>query len=555
MSRETFQAKSLWEMWELISRYRWRFLLPLFAVVVIVLAAGMMLPRKFQAEAIFERRTDMVLAEITTRGASQGFQNPRGTVAEEISGQPAIDDLIDSLKVKLAKDTKRQNLINDPSEIRARVNKQVLVRYDISSNELDRIRLTYTSTDAEFARLVVNTLIENHIARTQKAMEQRLQQSSKFFEDEVARERHDIEELEAKMLTFEISHADLLPDNPVNLQTLLTQAQTELSELEQKSQSLATREASLRQSLEATSATTPSIVTGRNPELVRLETRIRELQTELALYTGVYKMTEKHPDLQNLREQIADLQKQAAETEQDVVTSKHIVVNPKRAGIELQLTNIAADREAIAGQLKLKQERIEKLNAQTDGLFPVRSDYRKLSRDVEQKRRQLAFWEDNLRRVRMALSAENGDRGVQFEFLKPCDELDRPVSPNLSQLLVAALALGLVAGGAWVFISHRGDQSFTTGESLASAVNLPLFGSVSEIISARERRVQRLRRFVLYPANAAAMAGVILVMTGLLYLSLERPQTFDKIRRQPAKFVLDRITGNHAAPDGGAETK
>ena len=56
------------EAWDALVRFKWRFVLATFGVTAVVLAGSFFLPRKYKAEGIFERRTDMVLSEITSRG-------------------------------------------------------------------------------------------------------------------------------------------------------------------------------------------------------------------------------------------------------------------------------------------------------------------------------------------------------------------------------------------------------------------------------------------------------------------------------------------------------
>ena len=117
--------------------------------------------------------------------------------------------------------------------------------------------------------------------------------------------------------------------------------------------------------------------------------------------------------------------------------------------MEVMLTSAQADCQALQGQLIAAKAK----GAKAPGLSPPRARCTrcaaitcKLCRDADQHRRQLAFWEDNLRRVRMAAAAENGDRGVKLDFIKPCPQLYRPVSPNVTQVLLAAVGLGLLAG-------------------------------------------------------------------------------------------------------------
>ncbi len=547
MNRGPIQSGNIREAWDVCVRFRWRFILPCFAVSAAVLIVSMFLPRKYQAEAIFERRNDMVLSEITNRGASQNFQAPRNSAVDELAGSPAIDSLITILRHRAEKDTSLQPVLDEVIAHRSELPRWILVRYDVSSAELDRVRVSLITGNANVSRTVVNTLIEIYLQRTRLGMEQRLKQSADFFQAEADAERTSIGKLEDALLAFEINHSELLPDNPVNLQTTLNQNMEAMAAVEQKRTAAQLKEESLRHSLEMTPATSPSILTSRNPELTRLETRLRELEAELALYTGVYKMTDKHPDLLALREQIDAVKTQISKTEQEVVTQKQISLNPKRAEIELLIAGVVAEREALDAEYASIKDRIAKLNAQTAGMFDARADYRKLTRQTAEHQRQLAFWEDNLRRVKLALTAENGDRGVKLDFIKPCDLPTQPISPDLTQILLASIVLGLLAGGASVFMAHRNNQAFIRGEELAKTANAPLLGSVSEIISNQYRRNRRIKQLFLYPANIAVMGLVLLSLASLLYMDLERPELYDRFKQSPTKFLMDRLAASTSA--------
>ncbi|MCE9589134.1 MAG: hypothetical protein K8S99_01265 [Planctomycetes bacterium] len=522
MCTETNHHNNIREAFAVLLRYRWRFALPAFLAMAGVLIVSLLLPRKYQAEAIFERRTDLVLSEMNSKGAPQ-LQSPRGSITQELTGETAVEQLVKQLRAEHIEGKAPRLIDQTVNDLRHDLPKSVMVRYDVSNNELDRATVSYVSTDPEMARLIVNKLVENYILRARSVMEKRLAQSATFFEDEVVRERKQIEELENKLLKFEIAHSELLPDSATSLQATLTESQNRLSAEDQALKAAVLNEESLRKSLEQTPKVTPMIVKGPNPELTRLDTELRKAEASLTEAVTVLKMKERHPDLVAMRQRIKSLKAEITHAEPEVVLQRHLSENPHYAELQTALLHAASEREALEAQVTATRKRADELNAQAAGLFPVRSDYRRITREVDQHQRQLAFWEDNLRRVRLAVTAENGNRGIQLDFIKPCPVLDRPVSPNLSQVLLAAVGIGLLSGIASVFFAHRADETFTSGEELAKAFQVPLMGSVSEIISAHQRRLRSIRNFVLYPLNAAAMLAVLAILSGVLYMELEHP--------------------------------
>ena len=535
MSQKTNQNQALLEVWDVLLRFRWRFIVPAFLVMAAVLVASLLVPRKYKAECTFERRTDVVLSEIMSRGTSS-FQDPRQSLSEEISGEPAIDQLFTSLKTLRDPQVARVLTGLDRDSLRALVGRKITVGYDISSNELDRVRVSYIADNPDFARAVVNTLVSNYMERTKARLDARLKEGSSFFQKEVNRSRAALDDLETRKLTYEIEHASLLPENPNNVQTLTTEAQSSLTAIQQQREAAAARAATLRQSLDNTPDTIPTVLMGRNPELTRLETHLRELQSQLAQSVGPLKMTDKHPELIALKQQIADTESEIQAAPAEVVVQRQVGPNPKHAELEMRLANATTEVQTLEHQAGEQQNRVNLLTDQSGRLFQVRAEYQKIAREIEDGQRQLAFWDDNLRRVSMAQTAETGQRGIQMSFLKPCEPISKPVSPNLLQTLLAAAALGVMAGGVSVFFAHRADQTCAEGDRLAEACNLKLLGSVSSIISRRQRRLQRIKRYALYPANLLAMVVVLTALTTILYLNLEKPELFAQFRKNPARL-------------------
>jgi uncharacterized protein involved in exopolysaccharide biosynthesis len=504
-------------------RFRWRFIFPAFLVATAVLAAGLILPRKYKAEAVFERRTDVVLSDIIHRSGPVTGQDSRQSLVEELTGQAAVDALRDALRSQPPLRAVDNFLAADVQTTYTEIARRVTVTFDVSGSDLDRIRVTYLCEDPALAQIITNTLVSNYIAQTQRRMEDHLRESLHFLEDEVQRNRALIEEMENKKLAYEIDHAALLPDQPANINSQLNEAQTTLTALRHQLESARLRAESLRQCLAATPETSPSTVTLRNPDLDRGQQHLRDLRDQLAHMLGPLKMTDKHPDVAALKEQIQAAEQDMSQTPAEVTTEKQVGSNPKHAELDLLLAGTTAEIGALEHQMAQAQAQVDALSARSAEVFPARSECMKLGRSVDEARRQLAFWEDNLRRVQMALTAEAGKRGVQLDFVRPSQVASTPASPSLPQVALAALGLAVLAGGLGVVYAYRTDDTCAGGEQLAEACGLPLIGSVGPLWSRREKHLRLLRRAVLTPLNAGAMLAVLLGLSALLYLQLEKP--------------------------------
>jgi hypothetical protein len=116
------------------------------------------------------------------------------------------------------------------------------------------------------------------------------------------------------------------------------------------------------------------------------------------------------------------------------------------------------------------------------------------------------------------------------------------VSPDLFQIMMATIGLSLMAGTVSLLFAHRTDETFQDGDQLAKAFDLPLIGAVSELVTTQHARMRRVRNMIVYPLNAAVMAGVLMALCGVAYLSLEKPEVYSRFRQGPVKFLTQTLT-------------
>jgi uncharacterized protein involved in exopolysaccharide biosynthesis len=537
MSRNTHTTSlTALDTWSMLCRHRMRCVVAACAAAAITLAASFFLPRHYQAEAVFERRNDMVLTEITNTGASRSFQNPRQALVKELTGDTAIDTTVERVAAELA--TQGRHLSDfDRDRLRQDLRRRLHVSFDFATDPVDRVRLSFTGHDPLIAKLAVNTLVAHYIEQTRTQMDERLRESASFFNDEVARARAHIRELENKMLAFELEHAQLLPDSPGSLRGAVNDMQKLLVDARQQQEAARLRIEALRTQLDATATTTPTITRSKNPELTRLEERQRQLVEQRSRHLLVDRMKPEHPDLIALQRQIETMQEQIDQTEAEVVSATTYTDNPRHAEISLLLAQSETDHQALGGQIQVLEQELAEAAQRGEQMYPVRAEYKAITREVQQAQRQLHFWEDNLRRVQTTLSAEHGNRGVQLALIRPSGVPRRPVSPNFMQVLMAALMAGGAAGALAVFLAHRADGGSDDPDQLAQNLGLPLLGAVGPIVTAAQRRVQWMQAWIVRPVQIGAMACVVLALVGVAYVALERPDLWASVRDTSAQWT------------------
>lgn len=523
-------SETLRDIKRVVSRYRWRFIMPCFGVMLLTLLLGMLLPRKYEASAIFERRNDLVMSEIAGRGAPESFAMLKRSLVEELSGMPAVDEVIHDLalvpehRLQSTDPRTRQMAAIEQQDLMYRIHRNTRVHYDMSTPQVDRIRVVFTDTDSDRARRVANQLVASYIDRARRQVDAMLGEAAAFFDSQVEDYRQRIDTLENQKLQFEIEHAGMLPEDPGDIQVRLNEAESQLHDLRQRHGTVVQQIQRLGGQLGTVGeddATT--VVKAKNPELARLEQERRNYQQELDQDVSFRKMTEAHPTVVALRQKIAALDASIADTPSEVVTERVFSQDSRNTQMELALIEAQAERDALAGQIDSMSRKVDQFSDRTSQFLPVRTEYRKIERQIESSERQLTFWEDNLRRVTMALTAELGHRGISMEFIKPSARIQRPSSPDLMQVLFATIVLGVAAGVGCVLLADRTDQTFHTVDQAAESLEVPVLGAVAEIISGRQSRTRWFTRRVVFPTAIVCMTAVLITAAYVNYLSLRKP--------------------------------
>ncbi|MEM6333183.1 MAG: hypothetical protein AAF823_07570 [Planctomycetota bacterium] len=540
--KSTQPAHALLDAWELLKRYRWRFIVPAFALSAIALAVSLFVPRVYNSNATFERRHQTVVTDLAATPTGRTARESRAAVLNEIKNPAAIDRVIGEISPELFE----AGLVNSPADIaqlRFEIARHSSVVFEFSDSERDVVRVAFKSGHPRIAQLVVQGLVNDYIASQRQHLEARMDQSAGFFRSEVTRQREIIRGLEGKLLDFELKHARLLPDSPSNITEALYLARQAVDDALTERNIADARVTSLEQALAEEPTHVETLVNAKNPDLERLEGERRAALDRINEYVDVLKMRELHPDLVAARKQLAKVEEAIAAAPREVLAERQTITNPKRGELELQLTEARATAGALAERGVRLEQRLADLQAESDRVYLIRGQYRSIEREAEEAQRQLAFWEDNLRNSELAQTAEAGNMGVQLNVLQPASRAVLPVSPDLGQVIVIALLLGLVGGTLNVLVAHRNNETFLDGEKAAETVNLPIFGCVNELVTAQHKRMRHVRNTVIYPMNAAAIVLVLASLVGLLYADLRRPDLLDRW------FGLNRAA---AAVDAGA---
>ena len=515
----------------LVFRHKKKFIFPALVVMIATIwYRSASSPRQYFAEAKFQRVNDPAMVEMGSGTAMANLQAVRAQLWEDITGRAAIEQLINDLKLTEGLPRGADNELTREGRIRLlelvqTLRRRIHVYYETQSDRWDVIVVNFTDRDPEKAANIVNHVVDNYIRKAQFRLTDMLMGAKSFFEEREAAYQVKVDDLSQRKLRFEMDHPGLMPDDPANTRTRLTDLRGQLDGV-QRTLAEATAQ---RNNLQARVKNEPDYLVEKeqvvNPEVKDLLDRKQALEGELEQLRATGHR-DAHPLNQRVLERIAAIDKKISGMTKEVLVPKLQVPNTGKQAMLSDIDKLSGTIAALEKERNELSAQVEQYEVLDRNFFAVRNEYLRLGRDLDEAQNQLNFWQDKLRQTAMAYSAMANQKGVRFSILQTATDTSLPVSPTIWGIASVAVALGLAVGLALVVLSELLDGSFHSVEQATDGLKLPILGAVNEITTPGAVFRQRVLGWVVYPGLAAGMVLILLVSLALVWVSPNDPPRF-----------------------------
>jgi polysaccharide chain length determinant protein (PEP-CTERM system associated) len=330
-------------------------------------------------------------------------------------------------------------------------------------------------------------------------------QSLAFLDEEIRRREGQLREAEQRRVEFEQRYMGQLPGDG-SIAQRMSAARMEIANLDREISTAQATINGLRAQLGATPQNLPGLAGGGGGAAGQ---RLAQLEIELGQLQG-RGLTDAHPDVVSTRSQIARLRPQAA-AEQRAGGGSAAITNPSY----ISLRSMLAEREAQLNGATTRRAQLQSDLAQITGQQlsepGAASEQSRLTREYDVMKAQYDRLLDNREQVRLRSDVQTRTDSVSFRVIDPPSRPTIPAAPNRPLLLSLILIVALGAGVAAAFVRGQLQTTFPTQRRLAAATGLPVFGTISELVSAADRAVRR-RKLRLLAASFAALGGVFAVL-------------------------------------------
>jgi capsular exopolysaccharide synthesis family protein len=446
--------------WKVFKR-RWKIALLVMLVTVLV-----MMVRSYRQVPVFSAHGTLMIDEdnanlLMLPGAYRGYSSWRNeylnTQIEILKSNSLAREVVEDLNLIKG----RVDLDESGNNIRAAAIKGFLGGMSVLPIEDTRlVRVSYVSTDPEYAALAINTLFDNFIRFNLKLKTESTEQASDFLFQSINDLKRNLTQKERELQSYgqqkELFYLSNRDSTVVEKFADFNKAYTN-AQIERINKEAAYREIQGKPFEEYASVKENALIQG-------LKQQYSNLEAEYKKKGQIFR--ESYPEMQRLKAQLDSLQERINTETRDLADKEQ-----RGARAEYQA---ALERERSLQEL-LDKQKSEVVSTNTDAIY-----YNSLQIEVNNMRSLL----DHLVRKQKESLLTSRLEGFQTSNIKIIDRAEvprAPVSTSKQVVGVKAVFIGLFLGVFLVIALDWLDKSIKTPEEVEQFLGIPALGMVPEL--------------------------------------------------------------------------
>jgi len=487
------------DYFEVAKRRKWSLILPAVCVFLVAAIVALAVPSIYKSTStilIEEQDIPTNFVAITVTGyAEQRLQS----IYQRIVSFSRLLDIIN--KFNLFSDLRNKRT---EEEIVEEMRKNITLQ-SISAETIDQITkrpftatiafsLSYEGKNQDQVYRATNELTSMFLEENLKIREKQVADASEFLEEEMARVKAEMSDLDAKMAVFKEANMNELPELiQVNMQSL-NNVENNIDRYNEQLRSLKEREGYLQTQL----ASIPRKAG---------QSHLATLRAQLVFLNARY--SDQYPDVIKIKAEIAELEKQRNNSTGLSVQADNPPDNPAYITLSAQLSGVQADIESVNRQILEFNKTANMYRSRISNTPKTEEEYKAIL--TERNNTETKF--DDLMRKHMeakvAQGLEKEQKGERFTLIDPARFPENPYKPNRIRILLLGLVLGIGAGVGLVYLKELTDQSIRDADSLTLGTSFPVLAVIPEIVTKEDIEHIRKKQIIM-------IIGLVVIMIAVL---------------------------------------
>ncbi|MCE2594192.1 chain length determinant family protein [Motilimonas cestriensis] len=381
--------------------------------------------------------------------------------------------------------------------------------------------ISYQQPNPESAKSVVQSVLTIFVEDTLGETRTDTDNAQRFLNQQIKDFEKRMTADDAALTEFKRQYADLLPGKGNSYYDMLKAEETQLENTQLQLKEAQTRLFSARIQLEdEESLPVPQVQSQAvyNPSIItQYDSRLNQLNQMLDEMNLRY--TDKHPDIIELKRQIADLVQKQRQERAELASINYQQSRPAEASespfvqsLRLNVSQLENEIASLKVRVENYQDKVAKLQEKVHLVPKVEADLAALTRGYDITKGQYNQLLERRESAIMSQKAGQSTEGVEFKVIEPPRVANDPAGPNRIILLSVVTLLGLGLGIFVAFAISQIKPIITGPKELAAMIKIPVLGAISH--SNIEKMIQVKRRHNI--AFALVIIALLCIYGGLL---------------------------------------
>lgn len=522
-----FRQRKPGEYGRILWKRKWLIILPAIVVSAAVGIVVWRLPNVYQSNTLLTVRPSNIMQGIVPQLSDDDLTIRINAIGQEVFSRSSLEPLITTYGL-YAVERRR----GEPMEmlVERMAKKDTRIELNKSKNEITNgFILTFKGPDPYITQKVTSDLASKYVNAQLKQQTQGADETAKFLQTQLEAAQGELKIVDDLRLQTLQANINNLPTQATSLVTNLSGLYeqqkafiSDIGRLRDQKTMLTTQLGDIEKQFQVDKEDVVETLTDPKTTPAWAELSRRESQLDSEMQNMLTILKPKNPDVIAKRQELDAVKRSKQELTDDwknriAEKTKRVErrVDPRASTIRINIQGV--DNEVGRQEKLLAQTnaQINEVQAQLSRVPQAEVALSSLDRDYQTKK--AAYDELLLKKQKSDLNvaATNSAQGETIQVIDPASLPVRPVAPQRPMLVALGLALGLAFG--LVFAAVFEVPRLLTIQTVDDArhyTGLPVLISVPELLTPREQRRARVRRY------ATAFAGVALTVLSIPALAL-----------------------------------
>jgi polysaccharide biosynthesis transport protein len=501
------------------------FLMAVFFGWLAVWGASWVLPVSYKSSTLILVEQPTMPKDYVVSNVNDDLQERMQSITEQILSRSRLLQIIEKSNLYSGGGT--------PDEKVARMRKSVGLElvHDASNVKIAAFKIAYSAPDPHVAQQITGELTNLFINENLEVRQQQSEDTTKFLEGQLETARQSLNAQDAKIRAFKGEHVGDLPTQQATNLQILAGMQAQLQNEQDGISAARQQQVYLQTLISQYRSLQASPKTAGGTALPTIEKELDTLRSQLADLSAKY--TDRYPDVEKLKAQIAKTEKQRDDLiadmklhandnkESDSVSAARDIGDPTQASPLLQLQ----------GQLQSNRLEIENREHAIDTLKEKVSEYQARLNDEPVREQQLADltrgydqskanYDELLKKEnesKMATSMERLQKGERFRMIDPPSLPLKPDFPNRLKFCAMGLGFGLAMGVLLVACLEFMDDRLHSEKGIKALLPMKVISEIPDILTPSEELKSKRVVWLEWTASVFVF-GIILAASAYSYL-------------------------------------